>query len=193
MEYILFPISMKSEAEPFIQKLSKVEKKDLYNYELYIGKYNNINVIVGISGIGTINMSGLIHVVLMNYKVDFILNYGLAGGYGNSIHKGDLIVITECVNTNSFKAKKEEKGKGIKVENIEYLTFTENGEDKFSFYKVDDNIIDKLKEILKDDNNINIIYGRIGSGDMWNREYDKIMYNNEKYQILCQDMENAAF
>ena len=190
MEYFFIPIAMKSEAEPFIQKIKNIEKKNLFEYELYIGEFNNINIIIGISGIGSINMSGLIHVVLFNYKIKFILNYGLAGGYGNSIHKGDLIVITECINTNSYKTKKDEKGKGIKLENLEYVTFVDDTADKFFFYKVDNNIIDKIKKI--DNKDINIMYGRIGSGDMWNKEYDKIMYNYEKYNILCEDMECAA-
>ena len=190
MEYILIPIAMKSEAEPFIKKLNNVETKNLFNYEIYIGKYDNLNIIVGISGIGTINMSGLMHVILTNYKINFVLNFGTVGGYGNSIHKGDIIVITECVNTNSFLTKKEEKGKGIKVENIEYVTFVENGEHKFGFYKIDENIMAKLILIFHNDKNIK--YGRIGSGDMWNKEYDKIMYKNEKYEILCEDMECAA-
>ena len=189
MEYFFLPLAMKSEAEPLIKKLKNKEKKNLFEYEIYIGEYNNINIIIGISGVGSINMSGLIHVVVLNYKIKFILNYGLAGGYGNSIHKGNLIVITECLNTNSYKTKKEEKGKGIKVENVDYLTFFEN-ENKIIYYKSDENTISKLKKIVNA--NKNILFGRIGSGDMWNQEYDKIMYNYEKYQLLCEDMECAA-
>ena len=189
MEYYFFPIAMKSEAEPLIQKLEKRVQKNLFEYEIYLGEYNHMNVIIGISGVGTINMSGLIHVVLLNYKIKFIINYGLAGGYGYSIHKGNLIVITECLNTNSYKTKKEGKGQGIKVGNIEYLTFFEN-ENKIIFYKADANIIKIIKEKVKE--NRNILFGRIGSGDMWNQEYDKIMYNHIKYNLLCEDMECAA-
>ena len=189
MEYYFFPIAMKSEAEPLIQKLEKKVQKNLFEYEIFLGEYKNINVLIGISGVGTINMSGLIHIVLLNYKIKFILNYGLAGGYGYSIHKGNLIVITECLNTNSYKTKKERKGNGIKVDNIDYLTFFEN-ENKIIFYKVDVNIVNEIKEKVKE--NKNILFGKIGSGDMWNQEYDKIMYNYEKLNLLCEDMECAA-
>ena len=69
------------------------------------------------------------------------------------------------------------------------MTFFEN-ENKIIYYKSDENTISKLKKIVNA--NRNILFGRIGSGDMWNQEYDKIMYNYEKYQLLCEDMECAA-
>ena len=134
--FFFLAIAMMSEAKPLIEKLNNKVKVNLFDYEIYLGEYNNINMLIGVSGIGTINMSGLIHLVLSKYKVNFILNYGLAGGYGESIHKGDLIVITECLNTNSYKTKKATKGKGIEVENIEYLTFSEE-DTKFLVYKTD--------------------------------------------------------
>ena len=189
MEYILLAIAMLVEANPFIEKLENKQKINLFGYETYIGQYKKLNIIIGISGVGTINMSGMIHTILLNYNIKLILNYGVAGGYGNNIHKGDIIVITECLNTNSFRTSKTEKGEGIKVDNIEYLNF-EPEEAQIKYYKADEKIINQIKQIK--DREINVIYGRIGSGDMWNREYDKIMYNYEKYKLLCEDMEAAA-
>ena len=48
-------------------------------------------------------------------------------------------------------------------------------------------------ELTKNINtNSNIYYGRIGSGDCWNREIDKIISLNKKYKIICEDMESIA-
>ena len=35
-------------------------------------------------------------------------------------------------------------------------------------------------------------FGRIGSGDVWNKEIDRILMFNEKYQTLCEEMEGYA-
>ena len=37
-----------------------------------------------------------------------------------------------------------------------------------------------------------IHYGRIGSGDIWNSECDWLIKMNEKYGILCEEMEGIA-
>ena len=186
--YVLLPIAMHSEADLFIEKLENMEEKKIFGYEVYFGKYNNIDMIVGVSGIGSINMSGLMHIILSKYNIKFILNYGVVGGYGE-IHKGDLIVITHNLNTNSYRTKKAGKGDGIKVENIEYLTFTED-KNELVILETNKELVNKLKDITMKD--VNIFYGGIGSGDMWNREYDKIEYVRTNYNISCEDMEATA-
>ena len=186
--YVLLPIAMHSEADPFIEKLENMEEKEIFGFEVYFGKYNNIDMIVGVSGVGSINMSGLMHIILSKYKIKLILNYGVVGGYGE-INKGDLIVITHNLNTNSYRTQKAGKGEGIKVENIEYLTFTED-KTELVILETDKELVNKLKNITMKD--VNIFYGGIGSGDMWNREYDKIEYVRTNYNISCEDMEAAA-
>ena len=179
---------MHSEADPFIEKLENMEEKEIFGFEVYFGKYNNIDMIVGVSGVGSINMSGLMHAILSKYKINLVLNYGVAGGYGE-IKKGDLIVITHNLNTNSYRTQKAGKGEGIKVENIEYLTFTED-KNELVILETDKELVNKLKNVTMKD--VNIFYGGIGSGDMWNREYDKIEYVRKNYNISCEDVEAAA-
>ena len=36
------------------------------------------------------------------------------------------------------------------------------------------------------------IFGVIGSGDIWNREADKILMLNREYGVLCEAMEGIA-
>ena len=37
-----------------------------------------------------------------------------------------------------------------------------------------------------------VIRGRLGSGDIWNKEYDKIMIFHNKYGVCGEDMEGYA-
>ena len=191
MEYFFIIVAMKSEANDLLKKIKVEETKNLFNYEIYLGKYNDINIILGISGVGPINISGLIHVVMLNYKIKFILNYGVVGGHGLDIHKGDLVVTTECLNGSSFITKKTGKGEGINLNNRKYQTFIETLDDILIIEKMDNNIIEKIKEIEMD-KSIKIYYGRIYSGEQWNREYDTIMFLHKNYKTLCEDMEAYA-
>ena len=38
----------------------------------------------------------------------------------------------------------------------------------------------------------NVFQGRIASGEIWNRESDRIMYIYKKYGTLCEEMETGA-
>ena len=38
----------------------------------------------------------------------------------------------------------------------------------------------------------NVILGKIGSGDVWNREVDRILYLNDTYDIVVEDMESIS-
>ena len=170
-------------------KLKNVEEKKISGFDVYFGKYKNLDMIVGVSRVGSINMSGLMYTILSKYNIKFILNYGVVGGIGESIHKGDLVVVTHNLNTNSYRTKKAGKGEGIKVENIEYLTFTEE-KIELVILETDKELVNKLKDIKME--GANIFYGGIGSGDMWNQEYDQLMYVHTNYNITCEDMEAAA-
>lgn len=180
--YILIAVAMECEATPLIEKLENDSIKVIHGYTFHIGKINNKNVIIGISNIGIINMSSMISIAIMKFDINIILNYGLSGGYGN-IHKGQIIVGKECININSYITKKDKK---ININNINLASFY-NKNNEISIYKADNNLLNIIKSI---DNNI--IYGRIGSGDVWNKEEEKINFLYNNYNVLCEDMESIA-
>ena len=135
------------------------------------------------SGIGTINMSFMLMLICNKYKISKIINYGLSGGYEEDINTGDIIVGRECMNINSYTTK---KSKNVDISNLEFKTFDED-RDELVIYNADKTLLD---EVVKSNNNIKI--GRLGSGDVWNKEHDKIKLLNKKYNILCEDMESIA-
>ena len=49
-------------------------------------------------------------------------------------------------------------------------------------------LIEKIKNILIK-NKIKFVVGRAASGDIWNKEKDRIKYFNENYSTLCEEME----
>ena len=126
---------------------------------------------------------------MLNYKIKFILNFGMAGGHGTQIHRGDLFVATECINGNSYITKRTGKGGGISFENINFQSFVDGPNADLIIEKVDNNIINKIKNIKSDNK---VYYGKIYSSEQWNKEYDKIMFLNEKYNTQCEDMEAYA-
>ena len=56
--------------------------------------------------------------------------------------------------------------------------------------KSNEKLIDIAKKIKYEYGNV--FLGRIGSGDVWNKETDRILMFNERYKTLCEEMEGYA-
>lgn len=186
--YILVAVAMRIEAKPLIEKLENVKKDCINSFDFYIGQINNKDIIIGISNIGIVNMSSMISIAISNYNIDRIINYGLSGGYGD-VKRGSIIVGKECMNINSYLTNYSEI---VNIENLNFITFKED-EDyeiiaELVIYKANESILTSLEDI----NQNNVIFGKIGSGDVWNKEIEKIDLLYNKYNILCEDMESVA-
>ena len=58
--------------------------------------------------------------------------------------------------------------------------------------KADKNLINKVKNSSSNYEQGKVVFGTIGSGDIWNREIDRIDYLHKNYGTLCEEMETAG-
>lgn len=132
----------------------------------YEGKIFDKSIMICHTNIGTINAAIAAFVGIKKYNPTAIFTIGTAGAHKRDIHRGDLVVATDVINLNS----------------IHYETKIFESSKKL-------NEIIKINETKFD---YKIHYGRIGSGDVWTKEPEKIKELNEKYFTLCEEMESAA-
>lgn len=179
--------AMKSEAQPLIDKTSAVITDTTAGFEIYTGSINGKSLLIGLSGVGMVNMASLVTYIAVKYQPYCFFNYGIIGGYGD-IHKGDLMVVSDCININSTQFGAAPQGAGISLDRAKLVTFSENIDNAPVVYKSCDELMKAAQKISDE----NVIYGRLGSGDIWNKEYDKIMLFYNKYQVYGEDMEGYA-
>ena len=179
--------AMKSEAQPLIDRLSCAEAEKSYGFEIYKGTLNDNTVLICISGVGMVNMASLVTYLAVKYSPDCFFNYGIIGGYGE-IHKGSLVIIDDCININSTQFDAAGKDEGISLSRAKLVTFSENIDNAPVIYKSDKELISVADSVAGED----VIHGRLGSGDIWNKEYDKIMLFYNSYQVCGEDMEGYA-
>ena len=180
--------AMKSEAQPLIDRMNCIENETVHDFSIYIGSINKNRILVCISGVGMVNMASLITYISVKYSPDYLFNYGIIGGYGN-IHKGSLVIINDCININCTKFDAAPEGSDISLSRAQLVTFSESSIDNFPvIYKSDEKLLSVAIKVAEKE----IICGRLGSGDMWNKEYDKIMLFYNKYQVYGEDMEGYA-
>ena len=85
-----------------------------------------------------------------------------------------------------FEAAAE--GEGISLSRGRLVTFSESIDNSPVIYKSDKQLLSIAENIANDC----VIHGRLGSGDIWNKEYDKIMLFHTKYGVCGEDMEGYA-
>lgn len=184
--------AMDPEIDFLVEKLENLKKSKLNIYNVYEGSIDGQDIVIAQSEVGIINSAVLTTLAIEKYNPSIIINEGTAGGIGRDVHKGDIVIGSECFNIMSGKTPYKEEGEGSNSLEWNYITFVNGGTDEKKTIKADEKLvhfIEKLKEKYK---NGNVCTGVIGSGDIWNCEKDKIMYLNKVHQVLCEEMEGIA-
>ena len=179
--------AMKSEAQPLIDRFSNLNDESANGFQIYHGTLGKNELLICVSGVGMVNMASLVTYLSMKYSPDVFLNYGIIGGYGD-IHKGSLVIVEDCININSTQFDRAPQGNGISLSRARLVTFGENIDNAPVIYKSSENLVTTALSVA----DTGVICGRLGSGDMWNKEYDKIMLFYNKYQVCGEDMEGYA-
>ena len=186
---ILIQAAMEIECSKIINLLDNKKMTNIQGYTFYEGNLNNHKIIISLSKVGLINAASSLTLAIQKYQPNIILNIGIAGATCQEIHTKDIVIGENIININSYKTPLKKEKEGTNPNEWELLTFLSGETDRYIEQKANQKLLSLTQNILKGKN---IYYGKIGSGDVWNREIDRIKYLNQKYHILCEDMESIA-
>lgn len=111
-------------------------------------------------------------------------------GHGLNVHKGDIVIGENCINILSAGTPIKKEGEGSSTLDWNLTNFIAGEPNRLVYQKANSKLIKLAKEIEYLEGKIHT--GTIGSADIWDREYDRIMSLNRKYGTLCEDMEANA-
>lgn len=160
--------ALDSEIALFKSELTDISIKNHCGFSFLIGKLNNHKVIVTKSGIGKVNMALTVSTLISLFKVDLLINTGIAGSINTEI--GRVVVGT------SFR----------------YYDFIFPNESRVNEFppaiKSSTELISKVKSILNDD----VLYGTILTGDRFITSTNEL--NGAPTRgVKAIDMESTAF
>jgi len=187
---IVIIAAMDVEYDFLLEKLDKVQVKQIADFKFFEGKINNYPVVICKSNIMTINAAVATYISIQNYKPLAIINEGTAGGHGTDIHKGDIVVGENCINIISAQTPSKKLGEGSNSLEWYIAEFLEGEENRIIYKLADKNLLKIAKEVEYLEGKVH--FGTIGSGDIWDKESDRIIMLNEKYGTLCEEMEGWA-
>lgn len=183
---ILIQGAMDIEIEYFINKLEKKEKQTIAGYEFYTGYIHTSKIIISKTLVGVVNSTTATTIAIMTFRPDIVINQGIAGAHKSNIHIGDIIIGEKCCNINAFSMPTKEEGHSSNP--FEWET-NKRGEE----IQIGDKKLVKVIKGFFETNCENTIYtGTLGSGDVFNREYDRIMWLQNRFHHLSEDMESIG-
>ncbi|WP_326512345.1 5'-methylthioadenosine/adenosylhomocysteine nucleosidase [Clostridium intestinale] len=136
-------------------------------------------VIAVVCGVGKVNAAICTQILASEYKVDKVINVGVAGGIGKDIYPGDVVIANNLVehdmDTTAF---------GDKHGQIPRL-------DTFDF-KCDDELVKFALEACDEAKDIKTFLGRIVTGDQFVANIEKIQWLSSEFEAFACEMEGGS-
>lgn len=171
--------AMSEELELLLNDMSVEEKTVKANMTFHKGKVWGKDVVAVVSGIGKVNAAVCTQILISEYKVNSVINVGVAGGIGKDIYPGDVVVaenlVQHDVDTTVFG---DPHGQ---VPRLDTFDFT-----------CDKELVRLAKLACDEIKDINTFSGRIVSGDQFIASVDKIKWLESEFEAAACEMEGAS-
>lgn len=171
--------AMDEEIEILLKEAS-IERRELKaQMEFNLGILWGKEVVVVRSGIGKVNAAICTQILIDDFNVDKVINVGIAGGTGENVFPGDVVIahnlVQHDIDTSAF---------GDKIGQVPRL-------DTFDF-KCDEDLIQKAKIACESITEHNSFIGRIVTGDQFIGECNKVKWLCEEFDALACEMEGGS-
>lgn len=90
--------AMEIEVVKLRELLSDKNEEQKGGFIFYTGNLNNVEIILLQSGIGKVNAAIGAALMIDNYKPDFLINTGAAGGFPGNLKVGDIVISTQVIH-----------------------------------------------------------------------------------------------
>lgn len=171
--------AMDEEVEILLKEIMVERKESKAKMEFSCGKLWGQNVVVVRSGIGKVNAAVCTQILIDDFNVDNIVNVGIAGGIGENINPGDVVIgeslIQHDMDTSAF---------GDRIGQIPRL-------DTFDF-KCSQVLVNKAKSACIHLNESKSFIGKIVTGDQFIADVEKIRWLKEEFEAAACEMEGGS-
>lgn len=171
--------AMEEEVELLIDKMTNKSSVKKAGMVYYMGKLCSKEVIVVECGIGKINAAVCTQILISEFKVDVVINTGVAGSLRDELNIGDIVVSEDTLNHDmDTTAFGDDYGVVPRMNN--------------SIFKADERLIDIVLKLGEEMLDINVKKGRVLSGDQFISDGNKKEWLKKQFRGSCVEMEGVA-
>lgn len=167
-----------------IQALEQYQKIEADGQIYYQGTMEDKDIILNVTGMGTVKAAMATACAISKFHPTFVLNGGTAGAQIRELSIGDLVLVGEAVNINALSMPKKNIGEGSSP-------FSWSGFHT-TYYKADSNLYNFFVDHESSYTAGKVVHGRAATGDIYSREADRIIWLEENFHTVCEDMESAS-
>lgn len=171
--------AMDVEVAELIESMENIQKETISSITFYEGTLQGKNVVVAKCGVGKVHAAVCAQTMILNFKLDTIINTGVAGSLNSELDIADLVI-----SDNVVQHDMDTSGLGDPVGLISGVNLINISCPK--------NLVEKIEKSAKTIENTNVIVGTIASGDQFICSKDKKDYIVKHFNALCAEMEGAA-
>lgn len=181
---LLIQGAMDVEVASYVAQLSQREDTVIGGYVFHQGLWEGYPLVVSQTKIGTAHCAAATALGIQAFQPVCILNQGLAGAHSPNLTTGDIVLGEQVVPINSFEKPLVKTG-------IHYTQW----KDSFFFcdeiqYQGDITLLSLFQKANYPQGAK--VSGKLGAGDVWNREWEFIHWLHETCGSLSEDMESLA-
>ncbi|WP_125712678.1 5'-methylthioadenosine/adenosylhomocysteine nucleosidase [Companilactobacillus kedongensis] len=171
-------VPMEEEIKLLRESLSDVTKDEVAGVEVTIGSYKNHQVYLAKSGIGKVQAGMTATIINDRYQPEFVVNTGSAGGIGEGLKIGDVVISSKLAYHDA-----DATGFGYKMGQLPEQPL---------FFEADSFYVDEIAKAAKKSNLVSHV-GVIVTGDQFIDGKEKIATIKKSFpDALASEMEGAA-
>lgn len=171
-------VAIDEELNSLLEILEKGKLKVIIGITFYEGFISGKKVVVTKSGVGKVNSARTTQVMIDNYKVDMIINVGVAGSCSRLLNIGDIVIGNKIYqydfDITAFNHK------------LGYVPMVGD------YIKVNSKELDISREIIEREFDNRVFIGTIASGDKFVADKKEKENIYDDFGALCCEMEGAS-
>lgn len=146
------------------------------------------------TGVGVANAAASTALACAALEPDLVISQGTAGAHDISLHTGDIVIGTRIIRLGAYHSPARRDG----ICPLEWQMLDQCGDTRpVREYASDAPSVMTAKTVLEkhgygSEAHPRALEGTIGSGDVWNCEYDMIAHLNARYGTSCEEMETYS-
>ncbi|MCI8512459.1 MAG: 5'-methylthioadenosine/adenosylhomocysteine nucleosidase [Lachnospiraceae bacterium] len=172
--------AMEVEVRTLRESMSDVEALTVAGMTFYKGTLEGKEAVLVRSGVGKVNAGLCSQILVDRYRVEGIINTGIAGSLKNEVNIGDIVLSTTAVQHDV-----DAVGFGYQLGEIPQLGVKE--------FPADAHLLEVALKCCREANpDIQTFTGRVASGDQFVNSREKKQWILEHFDAYCTEMEGAA-
>lgn len=168
--------AMKIESKVIIENMILNKVIELCGFKFHIGRIGDIEIVLTNCSVGKVNAACCTQILIDNFKVDYIINTGIAGAIDSKLKLKDIVISSD---TTYFDVRK-----------VQMKTCYPCQESFKASEELIDICTEACKQILPIENSYYV--GRIATGDNFVSDNKLKQFIAQEFKAYCVEMEGAA-